>query len=154
MPATDRLWVFLDTSALFAGIWSAEGGARLILQLGEAGAIRLAVAPQVLSEIESVLRRKASAELPALAVLLDRCNVEVVPAPSEGSERACFSLTGHAGDALVLAAAWDAAVNYFVTLDRKHLLGNAELAKATPFPVGTPGDFLAWLRARYIGEIS
>lgn len=54
-----RVSVFLDTSALFAGIWSAEGGARMILKLGEAGAIRLLVSPQVLAEAESALRRKA-----------------------------------------------------------------------------------------------
>ena len=57
MPA--KVSVFLDTSALFAGIWSATGGGRMILKLGEAGAIRLLVCPQVLDEIESALRRKA-----------------------------------------------------------------------------------------------
>ena len=51
MPA--RISVFLDTSALFAGIWSAKGGSRMILKLGEAGVIRLLVSPQVLDEIES-----------------------------------------------------------------------------------------------------
>jgi len=48
MPA--RFSVFLDTSALFAGIWSAEGGARLVLRLAEVGAIRLLVSSQVLDE--------------------------------------------------------------------------------------------------------
>ena len=52
-----RISVFLDTSALFAGIWSSEGGARMILRLGETRAIRLLVSPQVLDEIEGALRR-------------------------------------------------------------------------------------------------
>lgn len=54
-----RVSAFLDTSALFAGIWSAEGGARMLLKLGETGAIRLLVSSHVLDEIERALRRKA-----------------------------------------------------------------------------------------------
>ena len=56
MPTPD---IFLDTSALFSGIWSATGGARMLLKLGEAQAIKLSVCSQVLTEIEGVLRRKA-----------------------------------------------------------------------------------------------
>ena len=54
-----RVRVFLDTSALFAGIWSVAGGSCMILRLGEAEAIRLLVSLQVLDEIEGALRRKA-----------------------------------------------------------------------------------------------
>ena len=57
MPA--KVSVFLDTSALFTGIWSATGGGRMILKLGEARVIRLLVGPQVLDEIGGALRRKA-----------------------------------------------------------------------------------------------
>jgi len=53
----DQPKVFLDTSALFAGLWSDSGGARQILKLAEAGLVTLAVSPQVLSEIENSLRR-------------------------------------------------------------------------------------------------
>jgi hypothetical protein len=35
---------------------------------------------------------------------------------------------------------------YFVTLDREHFLNNAALKQTMPFPVGTPGDLLAWYR--------
>jgi hypothetical protein len=38
----------------------------------------------------------------------------------------------------------------FVTLDRQHLLGNEALADACDFPVGTPGDALAWWRAKVL----
>ena len=50
--------LFLDTSVLFAGVWSAEGGARLLLKLGEAEVVILLVSSQVLNEIEGVIRRK------------------------------------------------------------------------------------------------
>jgi len=146
MPA--KVSVFLDTSALFAGIWSATGGGRMILKLGEAEAIRLLVSPQVLDEIESALRRKAPDMLGLLALLLDRSRVEVVPSPMPETVQDSQALTGHPGDAQVLAAAWEAGANYLVTLDRKHFLDNPALRDTVPFPVGTPGDFLAWYRRR------
>lgn len=144
MPA--KVSVFLDTSALFAGIWSAEGGSRMILKLGEAGAIQLLVGPQVLDEIESALRRKAPDMLGLLALLLDRSRIKVVPSPMPETVQDSQTLTGHPGDAQVLGAAWAAGADYFVTLDRQHFLDNPSLRDAVPFPVGTPGDFLAWYR--------
>jgi predicted nucleic acid-binding protein len=146
MPA--KVSVFLDTSALFAGVWSAEGGARMILKLGEVGAIRLLVSPQVLDEIEGALRRKAPDMLGLLTLLLDRSRVEVVPSPMPEIVQDGQALTGHPGDAQVLAAAWTADADYFVTLNRRHFLDNLALKATVPFPVGAPGDFLAWYRAQ------
>lgn len=146
MPA--RFSVFLNTSAMFAGIWSAEGGARMILRLGEVGAIRLLVSSQVLGEIEHALRRKAPETLGLLALLLDRSGIEVVPSPTPKAVQDSQALIGHPGDVQMLAAAWTAGVDYFVTLDRKHLLDNQALRDAAPFTVGTSGDFLAWYRER------
>jgi predicted nucleic acid-binding protein len=147
MPA--RASIFLDTSALFAGIWSPEGGGRMILKLGEVGAIRLLISAQVLDEIESTLRRKAPDLLGLLTLLLARSNVGIVPSPTPEALQKSQALTGHSGDAQVLAAAWVARVDYFVTLDRKHFLDNLALRDAVPFPVGTPGDFLAWYRKQF-----
>jgi predicted nucleic acid-binding protein len=144
MPAETK--VFLDTSALFAGIWSAKGGGRMILRLGEAGAIQLLVSSQVLEEIEGALRRKAPNLLGLLALLLDRSGIEVVSMPSPKVVQDSQALTGHAGDARVLAAASGGQVDFFVTLDRKHFLDNPVLREAVPFPLGTPGDFLVWYR--------
>lgn len=138
--------IFLDTSAPFAGIWSDQGGARMLLRLGEAGAVCLLVSAQVVAEIERVLRRKAPPLLGIVAVLLDRAGIEVVAGPGEKRLRGCQRLVGHLGDATVLAAAWDAGADYFVTLDQKHFLDNRKLQTRAPFPVGTPGDCLAWIR--------
>lgn len=54
----ERIRAFLDTSALFAAVWSDQGGARMILKLGEAGAVTLRVSPQVIKEAEGALKRK------------------------------------------------------------------------------------------------
>lgn len=146
MPTSVR--VFLDTSVLFAGIWSAEGGARMILKLGEARAVRILVSPHVLQEAENVLRRKAPDMIGLFALLLDRSRAETVPTPLPDSVQECLTLTSYLADALVLAAAKATAADYFVTLDREHFLNNDALKRAMPFPVGTPGDFLAWYRGR------
>ena len=122
----------------------------MILRLGEARAIRLQVSPQVLDEIEGVLRRKSPDMLGLLALLLDRSRIEVVPVSSQEGLEQSRSLTNHVGDAQILAAAWAAAVDYFVTLDRVHFLDNPGMRAAVPFPLGTPGDFLIWYRERFI----
>lgn len=144
MPPTPS--VFLDTSALFAGIWSSGGGGRLLLRLGEADAIRLVVSAQVLVELERSVRGKAPEQLPNLAVLLEQSGVDIAEAPSKPLVDRSVHLTGHANDALVLAAAWSAGCEYFVTLDKRHFLNNQSLRASTPFPVGTPGDCLVWIR--------
>ena len=54
--------MFLDTSALIAGIVSPTGAAREVLRLCEAGAVELLVSRQVLTEAD----RNLSAKLPAL----------------------------------------------------------------------------------------
>jgi predicted nucleic acid-binding protein len=102
----DQPKVFLDTSALFAGLWSDSGGARQILQLAEAGLVTLTVSPQVLSEIENNLRRKAPDLLGKLAVLLDRVKLVIMETAPETRYEASLLLTGHPGDGRVLADAW------------------------------------------------
>jgi predicted nucleic acid-binding protein len=142
--------VFLDTSALFAGVWSDSGGARQILKLAEAGLVTPAVSLQVLSEIENNLRRKTPDLLGKLAVLLDRVGlVLAVTAPGARYEVA-LALTGHPGGGAVVADAWEAGMDFFVTLDPQHFLDNKSLCAALPFPLGTPGDFLLWYRQNYI----
>jgi len=137
--------VFLDTSVLFAAAWSEQGGARLILKLGEAGAVSLWVGPWVLREADAVLQRKSAASRPYLTLLLDRAQVQVGDeAGSETLERS-LAIVGYLPDAQVLAEALEIGVGYFVSLDRKHLVGNPQVA-ALPFALGTPGEFLNWYR--------
>jgi len=150
---TPRVKVFIDTSALFAGIWSAEGGSRLLLHLGENHSIQLLVSSQVLNEIEDVIRKKAPGTLARLALLLEHSGVMVASPPSQVTLEKCQALVNYPGDALVIASAWESHVDYFVTLDRKHFLSNQDLSNILPFPVGTPGDVIAWLKARWRSEM-
>jgi predicted nucleic acid-binding protein len=144
----NRVRVFLDTSALFAGIWSSEGGGRMVLKLGEAGVVRLLVSPQVIGELEGALRRKAPTAMGALALILERSGVEITDTPPPEVVQDAINLIDHLGDARILAAAMTAGVDYFITLDKEHFLENQAVMESMPFPIGTPGDFLTWFRER------
>ena len=145
--------VFLDTSALFTALWSEAGGGRMILKLGEAGAVQIEVSPQVLAEMDGVLRRKYPQGLAVLALILDHAQVRVAEAaPDQELIDQCLELTHHPGDARILADAWSLEPDYLVTLDREHFLDNENLCAAVPFVIGTPGDFLAWLRVHLLGR--
>ena len=148
-----KVSAFLDTSALFAGVWSPAGGARMVLKQGEVDLIRLVVSSQVLSELERALRQKAPGSLPDQAVLLERSRASVCPTAEQEIFERCQSLVSRPGDARVVADAWSAGVDYLVTLDKEHLLDHPALASHLPFPVGTPGDFLAWLRSGLLDQI-
>jgi len=139
--------IFLDTSVLFAAVLSETGGSRLILKLGEASAVRLVVGPRVLHEADGVLERKAPQHRGLFALLLDRANVIVGPAPDAACLEQARDLIDYLPDAHVLAEAIAARSDYLVSLDRKHLVGNPR-AVVLSFPIGSPGDFLAWFRER------
>jgi predicted nucleic acid-binding protein len=149
VPAEWR--VFLDTSALFAAAHSETGGARLILKLGEAGAVSLWIGPWVLQEAEAVLDRKSPRSKGYLALLLDRSGVQVGAEADAAALRQACTVIDYLPDAQVVAEALALRADYLVSLDREHLVGNPQ-ARDLPFPIGTPGDFLAWYRARLIEE--
>ncbi len=140
--------VFLDTSAVFAGIWSTHGGAFAILRLGEEKLIETVVCTAVLKELDVVLREKLPGKLNMALQMLDICISHIAGEASHDSLSTAHSLIAYPPDAFVVASALRANVDYFVTLDKKHLLSNAALHAAALFPIGTPGDFLAWYRNR------
>ncbi len=142
-----ELRVFLDASALFAAVHSETGGARLILKLGEAGAVSLWVGPWVLREMEAVLTRKSPKSMPYFALLLDRARVHVGKEADEADVKRALSVVDYRPDAQVLAEALVVGADYFVSFDRRHLLENPQVAQL-PFPIGTAGDFLSWYRER------
>ena len=148
-PASDRPpRMFLDTSVLLAAAWSPSGGSSVLLQLGEQQLVHLLASREVVSELDSVLRRKTPDLLAWAAALADRTHLEVVD-PADASTGAIVAeLVSHPGDAAIAAAALTCHPDYFVTLDKQHLLGNQALVEHCPFLIGTPGDALAWFRER------
>jgi predicted nucleic acid-binding protein len=140
-----KVRVFLDTSVLFAALLSETGGSRLILKLGEAGAVQLWVGQRVLQEADGVLARKAPERRPLFALLLDRAQVSVGPEPGDAVLTRTRATVDYLPDAYILAEALAAEADYLVSLDRKHLVGNPRTLDL-PFSVGTPGEFLIWFR--------
>ncbi len=136
--------VFLDTSVIFAAVLSPDGGARMVLRLGEIGYLQLMAGKQVLKECEAVVRRKAPQTLPELAILLDTVKITVTPeASAENLERAS-GLVAYPPDALILAEALQANPDWFLSHDHRHLLKVS--TETLPFRIGTPGDLLNWLK--------
>ena len=146
--ASVRPRIFLDTSAVFAAVWSAADGARALLKLGEGALLRLVISQDVLAEIDDVVREKAPRKLADVALLLHAGHIEVSAKPSPRQIDMCREWVTYDQDAIVLAGALNAGVEFFVTLDRKHFLDNNKLRDAAPIAVGTPGDCLAWYRER------
>ena len=143
--------VFLDTSVVFAAVLSPQGGARMLLRLGEIGVLHLLVGPQVLQECEAVVRRKAPDTLPDLALLLDAARVEVTGEAGPESVQAARRWLSYPPDALILAEALEARADWLVTHDVRHFL--AIPPGALPLRLGTPGDLLHWLRQTLTGGV-
>jgi predicted nucleic acid-binding protein len=148
MAMAAEVRVFLDTSVLFAAVLSETGAARLVLKLGEAGAVRLWVGPQVLREADGVLSRKAPDSKALFALLLDRARVALGPPSDEATLARARTVVDYLPDAHVVAEALAAHADYLVSLDRAHLVGNPR-GTELPFTIGTPGDFLTWFRERW-----
>ena len=143
--------VFLDTSVLFAAVLSETGGARLILKLGEAGALSLWVGPWVLKEAEAVLDRKSPSSKGHFALLLNRAKVNTGKKPAQKQLNQALKAIDYLPDAQVIAEAIAIEADYLVSLDRKHILSSAHIKKL-PFPAGTPGDFLEWYKEKLMQE--
>lgn len=139
-----RWRVFVDTSALIAGVVSATGAAREVLRLAEAEVIQLVVSRQVLTEAD----RNLAAKLPALIddyhQLLRQLAPVIVEDPLLDAVQEA-ALVIHRNDAPILASAKEAGVDYLVTWNTRDF--HTERARAwAPFPIATPGEFLRAFR--------
>lgn len=142
--------VFLDTSSILAGIRSATGGSRAILKLGEQGHIELFVSQDVLAEIDDNIRGVAPNQRMNVAALLEVSGIDIVDPPDIATVQMCNRFLQYADDAVVLAAAIDASMDFFVSLDRQHLLDNRMIPDDVPLSILAPADFLAWFRSQLI----
>ncbi len=142
--------LFLDTSALLAGLASTTGASNRILALAEARLVILVVSEQVLVEAERNLKEKLPKALPEYRRFVDACPLERIPDPSAADLTIAKGII-HAKDASILAAAKNAQVDYLATLNRKHFLDNPEVARKSGLRIGAPDDFLAWFREQLEG---
>ena len=140
-----RRWqVFLDTSAVIAGILSPTGAAHEVLRLCEAGVVQAVVSRQVLVEADRNLSEKVPTILPEYHLFLRQLSPLVVEDPSRQAVQEALGVIHH-NDAPILAAAIQSQVDFLITWNTRHFHRKSVRAYAT-FPILTPGEFLEAFR--------
>ena len=138
--------LFLDSSALFAGVVSPNGAARALLLLAEAGLISVTVSEQVVAETERAVARKAPQALAYYREALRGTGLRIVRDPSPKEVEAHRDIVAHQADVPIVVAAMKASVDYLVTLNRRHFIDDPGVAARSGLRIGAPGDALAWVR--------
>lgn len=138
--------IFLDSSALVAGVLSETGAAHILLMLGESEDVLLTVSEMVIIESERALALKSPRNIPVLRNAIVSSNLTIVRDPSDTEVEANLYLISHPNDVPILLAAMKAKVDYLATHNRKHFLDDPKVAERSGLRIGTPGDVLAWLR--------
>jgi predicted nucleic acid-binding protein len=145
--------LFLDSSALFAGVISASGASRALLVLAEGGQITITVSEQVVVETERAVARKVPGALPDLREALRSTGLRIVPDPSFDEIKEYASIISHKADIPIVVAAAQVRMDYLVTLNRRHFIDDPAVAERSKLRIGTPGDALAWFRENLRTEL-
>lgn len=141
-----KIEVFLDSSALIAGIISAQGAARALLLLAEDEKILISVSEQVVAEVERNIARKAPKALPFTRELILAANIRILRDPPIAEVHEYQEWISHPADLPILVAAARARVDFLATLNTKHFVDDPEVSRRSGLRIGTPGDALAWVR--------
>jgi predicted nucleic acid-binding protein len=140
--------LFLDSSALMAGIISATGAARVLLLLAESGQLSITISEQVVTEIERAIARKVPRAIHDFRQAIISTQALIVRDPSLHDIRAHSGLIAHPADIPIVLAAMQAKADYLVTLNRRHFIDDPDVAAKAGLRIGTPGDALIWVRDR------
>lgn len=138
--------IFLDSSALIAGIISETGAAHVLLQLGETKDIALTISEVVFNETKRSIGRKKPENLEIAEKVIQKSRIRVLQDPSYEEIQANLYLIDDPDDVPILLAAIKAKVDYLTTHDHKHFLDDPKVSERAGIKIGTPGDVLAWLR--------
>jgi predicted nucleic acid-binding protein len=141
-----KINIFLDSSALIAGIISETGAAHVLLQLGETEDVVLIISEVVINETNRSIVRKSPENLEDVQEEVARARIQIVPDPPDEEIQANLYLMDDPNDVPILLAAMKAKVDYLATHDHKHFLDNPKVAERSGLKIGTPGDVLAWIR--------
>lgn len=142
--------VFLDTSALMAGIVSARGAAREVMRLGEAGVFQLVVSEQVLRELDRNIAKKFPELADETRLYLSQLALELAPDPSPAEIRR-YEAVIEAADRAILAAAVLARADWLVTWNTRDFLVD-KVRASVPFPVVVPAGLLEAFKEGWLKE--
>ena len=136
--------VFLDSSVLYAVVFSATGPARRLLLKGLTGSVTLAMSDLVLEETKRNLAKNAPETIPYFTIIADLLSAQTTRPTKAEVFRAAKIV--HLKDAPIVAAAAKAKADYLGTHDVKHLLNHAQaIDRAYGITVLTPSDVLSVL---------
>jgi len=141
-----KLNLFMDSSALIAGIISETGAAHVLLQLSEGEYINLTINEFVIAECERSFARKSPRTLPFLQIAIKTAKTKIIPDPSPAEVQSNLYLISDPQDVPILLSALQSKADFLVTHNRKHFIDDPQVAEKTGLRIGTPGDALAWLR--------
>lgn len=150
MPEHDRDRLFLDASALVAGVISPPGGSGYILLLGEMGSVDILVCAQVLAETRRALEKKAPRVLPEFERIMRVIKLQVCAEPALADIVFCQGLI-HPNDAPILAVALQARPDSLITLNIHHFIDDPQVAQKSGLRIETPGMYLARRKQRFEG---
>ena len=143
-----KLKVFLDTSALIAGIASSRGAARAVLQLAEVGLIEVLVSKQVIVEGDRNIEMKLPEILSEYREFIKILSPVLIDDPSQ-KEYEKFCKVINPDDAPILASAVGSGADFLVTWDKKHFM-HKDVQTYSNLKIVTPGEFLKHFR-KHIG---
>jgi predicted nucleic acid-binding protein len=141
MAFNRRARVFLDTSALIAGVLSRKGAAYQTLKAAEAGLLELMVSADVLIEADRNMEKKFPALMEDYRQLIEDLKPILTDDPTiEEIQKAGQWI--EASDAVILAAAIKSLPDYLVTWNTKDFM-SARMPKSLPFKIMNPPEFIA-----------
>jgi predicted nucleic acid-binding protein len=141
-----KIKVFLDSSAVIAGVISSTGAARVLLVMSENGQVETFISEQVIAESERSIAKKVPQALPEFRQVLKDANLKVIHNPTQEEINENLYMIADPDDVPILLAAIQANVDYLATHNRKHFLDDPKVAERSGLKIGTPGDVLAWIR--------
>jgi predicted nucleic acid-binding protein len=139
-----RLKVFLDTSALIAGIASSTGSAREILRLAELELIEIEMSRQVIVEADRNIETKLPDMLYEYREFIKLLAPLLVDDPSRNDIKKYLDLIDP-DDAPILAATKLSGVDFLITWDKKHFL-KKDIKPVADMKICSPGEFLKYFR--------
>ncbi len=128
--------IFIDSSVLFSAANSSKGHSRDLFLMGATGEIKIIISNFVLQETVRNLSSLKKPSLEELDQIVQNANIELVDATKQSVLDAAKLIV--LKDAPIIAAAKTAKVNMLVSLDKKHILGRADLEAYINASIVTP----------------
>ena len=141
-----KIKVFLDSSALIAGVISSTGAARVLLVMSETGQIEVFISEHVITKSERSLARKVPHALPEFRQAIRDAQPKITQNPTQQEIKDHLYLITDPEDVPILLSAVKAKVDYLATHNKKHFIDDPKVAERSRLRIGTPGDVLSWVR--------